>query len=216
MRTRRDFLTMVAQAGASVVGLASMPPAGDAQDTGIAVNDIHSKLNSTRVSEIIKPNSEEQLRVALLEARYSGKTMSIAGGRHAMGGQQFATNAVLVDTRGMTRILDLDCQKGVVEVEAGIEWPELIDGLAHLQAEEPSPFGIVQKQTGADRLTLGGALSANIHGRGLSLKPIIGDVDSFSLMSGEGKIVNCSRNENSELFRLTIGGYGLFGIVTRV
>jgi hypothetical protein len=34
----------------------------------------------------------------------------------------------------------------------------------------------------ADWPTLGGALGANIHGRGLALKPIIGDVESFTLM----------------------------------
>lgn len=77
-------------------------------------------------------------------------------------------------------------------------------------------LGIVQKQTGADRLTLGGALSANIHGRGLALRPIIADVESFTLMDGDGELRTCSRTENAKLFQLAIGGYGLFGIITRV
>src|SRR2546429_2315643 len=38
-------------------------------------------------------------------------------------------------------------------------------------------WGIRQKQTGADRLSIGGALAANAHGRGLKLKPLIGDVE---------------------------------------
>ncbi len=74
----------------------------------------------------------------------------------------------------------------------------------------------MQKQTGADRLTLGGSLSANAHGRGLTLRPIIGEVESFTLMDGEGQLRTCSRTENTELFRLAIGGYGLFGVITRV
>jgi len=216
MRTRREFLSIVAQTGVGAVGLASLSRRGRAQETGITVNDIHSKLNSTRTAGIIKPHSEDQLRSALAAVRESGKAVSIAGGRHAMGGQQFAKDAVLIDTRGMRRILSLDEQGGVAEVEAGIEWPELIEGLVHLQAGRSAPLGIVQKQTGADRLTLGGALGSNIHGRGLSLRPIIGDVEAFSLMNAEGQLLNCSRKENSELFRLVIGGYGLFGIVTRV
>jgi len=36
-----------------------------------------------------------------------------------MGGQQFGTDTVLIDTRGLKRILNLDAEKGVVEVEAG-------------------------------------------------------------------------------------------------
>ena len=38
-------------------------------------------------------------------------------------------------------------------------------------------WGIVQKQTGADRLSLGGALACNAHGRGLALKPIVDQVE---------------------------------------
>jgi FAD/FMN-containing dehydrogenase len=186
-------------------------------DTGsVRVNDIHSKLNATQVDRIIAVDSEATLRAALAAARSAGKPVAIAGGRHAMGGQQFAQGAVLLDLRPMQRIIALDRERGVVEAEAGIMWPELVHGLIAMQQGEPKPWGIIQKQTGADRLTLGGALAANIHGRGLTLKPIIGDVESFTLMDADGRLLTCSRDKNSELFRLVIGGYGLFGVVTRV
>ena len=35
-------------------------------------------------------------------------------------------------------------------------------------------------------------------------------------MDADGELHTCSRTENAELFRLAIGGYGLFGVVTRV
>ena len=35
-------------------------------------------------------------------------------------------------------------------------------------------------------------------------------------MDCDGRLRTCSRTENNDLFRLAIGGYGLFGIVTRV
>src|SRR5262245_3101911 len=35
-------------------------------------------------------------------------------------------------------------------------------------------------------------------------------------MHGDGRLSTCSRSENPELFRLAIGGYGLFGVITRV
>src|SRR5262249_17242918 len=144
------------------------------------------------------------------------KPICIAGGRHAMGGQQFATGAVLIDMRPMNRIIALDAERGIVDVEAGIEWPQLVHGLIALQAGQPVAWGIIQKQTGAARLTLGGALAANVHGRGLALRPIIADVEKFTLMDADGRLLACSRSENSELFRLAIGGYGLFGVITRV
>ena len=61
-------------------------------------------------------------------------------------------------------------------------------------------------------MSLGGALASNIHGRGLRMGPVIGDVECFELVDHEGRLVKCSREENSELFRLAVGGYGLFGV----
>lgn len=216
MRTRRDILRDAMQTG---VGLAFLPyvsgPA-HAQGTGTLVNDIHSQLNESRVDRVVGVDSEAALRRAIRAARREGKAISIAGGRHAMGGQQFASGTVLIDTRPMQRQLRLDAKLGIVEADAGIQWPELVERLIAMQKSPGRQWGIVQKQTGADRLTLGGALGANIHGRGLKLKPFIGDVESFTIMDADGILRTCSRTQNRELFRLVIGGYGLFGVVTRV
>ena len=69
---------------------------------------------------------------------------------------------------------------------------------------------------GADRLTLGGALAANVHGRGLRLRPIIDDVAAFTLVDAAGAVHRCDREQNAGLFRLAIGGYGLFGVIVAV
>jgi len=184
--------------------------------TEAIVNDIHSQLNSTRVNRIIKPTTAADLRATILTARSERKAVSIAGGRHAMGGQQFGTGTILLDMTSMNRVLGLDAERGILEVEAGIEWPQLLDYLIKEQRGREQQWGIMQKQTGADRLSIGGALASNVHGRGLRFKPIIDQIESFTLMDHAGSIVRCSRDENAELFRVAIGGYGLFGIVTSV
>jgi FAD/FMN-containing dehydrogenases len=130
------------------------------------------------------------------------------------GDNNSGAGSVLVDTTKLNRVLNFDPEKGLVEVEAGIQWPDLIEYLLEVQRDrQPRQWGIVQKQTGADRLTVGGATSANIHGRGLRFKPIAQDVESFTLIDADGDLRVCSRRENSELFRLAIGGYGLFGVL---
>jgi FAD/FMN-containing dehydrogenase len=180
------------------------------------VNDIHSGLNRTRVRSVVRPGSIEDLRAVIRGARAEGLAVSVAGGRHAMGGQQFASDAVLLDTTLLNRVLRFDPLRRVVEVEAGIQWPELVNHLIKAQRGRARQFGIIQKQTGADRLSIGGALAANIHGRGLALKPFIADIESFVLVDALGNVVRCSRRENAELFGLAVGGYGLFGVVARV
>jgi FAD/FMN-containing dehydrogenase len=183
---------------------------------GTLVNDVHSKLNATRVAEIVRPYTVDAARDVFRLATETGRRVAIAGGRHAMGGQQFAENAMLVDSRSLNRVIAFDRERGIVSVEGGMQWPALLGYLESAQRGAAQQWGIFQKQTGADRLSLGGALSCNAHGRGLTLKPIIQQVESFELLMPTGELRRCSRTENADLFRLAIGGYGLFGLITRV
>ena len=180
------------------------------------VNDIHSRLNSTTVRRVVTPRTASDVVDAVRRAEVEDAPVCIAGGRHAMGGQQFVAGGVMLDMGGLDRVLDFDPVRGEVEAEAGIQWPALVDWLHAAQAGAPRQWGIVQKQTGADRLSLGGALAANVHGRGLTLKPIIDQVVAFSIVTPDGRHLRCSRAENAGLFRLAIGGYGLFGPITSV
>jgi len=207
---RRSFL--------GVVGLAALRPAWPgAQDApGILVNDIHSQLNATRVRRIVEINSTASLTSAVRQAANDRSPIAIAGGRHAMGGQQFASDATLLDMRPFSKVLAFDAAAGTVEVEAGIMWPALVDDLVKRQAGAAKQWGIAQKQTGADRLTIGGALAANVHGRGLKMKPVVDNVDSFVIVDSTGEPRTCSRDQHQELFRLAIGGYGLFGPIASV
>jgi FAD/FMN-containing dehydrogenase len=212
MVSRREF--MAGSVALVVSSKISRKPAPEPE--AILVNDIHSQLNPTRVLGISQPRSLGDVQNLVRTARKDRRVISVAGGRHAMGGQQFGTDTLLVDIRKLNRVLQLDRKNGILEIEAGIEWPELIDGYLKLQNGDGPTWGITQKQTGADRLTMAGTIAANAHGRGLKLKPFVSDVESFVLVDATGTAQRCSRMENPELFRLVHGGYGLFGVVTSV
>jgi FAD/FMN-containing dehydrogenase len=170
------------------------------------------------VERVVQPSKVDEIIACVKEVRAAGQCISIAGGRHAMGGQQFGDASTLVDMRAMNRVIAFDDERGVITVEGGIEWPELIGYLNETQQgrDQSRLWGIVQKQTGADRLSVGGALSCNAHGRGLNLKPIVDQVETFDLVGPDAVVRRCSRTENPDLFRRAIGGYGLFGLITRV
>ena len=210
MITRRAFL--------KAAGLAAYWPyaSAHARARGIVVNDIHSQLTATRVDRIVAASTLDSLRSAIAGARREGRAVCIAGGRHAMGAQPFASGGVMVDTRKLDRVLGFDGTRGLIEVEAGIQWPALLAFIESAQRGRDQQWTFSQKQTGADRLTIGGCLAANVHGRGLTLPPFVGDVESFRLVDARGELVNCSRSERSELFALAIGGYGLFGVIYSV
>src|SRR6187399_3119417 len=154
MLTRRHFLAISAVAPLAgciptmTVGspyASAIPDSEDATSpAGVLLNDVHSQLNPTTVARVVKPSSIEELRSVITLARQEGRSISVAGGRHAMGGQQFGEANVLVDTRGLGRVLSFDDEAGVITVEGGIQWPELIAYLNEANATRERPWGIVQ------------------------------------------------------------------------
>ena len=134
-----------------------------------------------------------------------------------MGGQQFASGAVLLDIRPMNRSSALDAERGVVEAEAGIQWPELVDGLIAMQQGAAAALG---HHPEADRRR-----PAHARRRARRQYPwprprAAADHRRRRVVHADGRrrqlCAPAAARENSELFRLAIGGYGLFGVVTRV
>jgi FAD/FMN-containing dehydrogenase len=209
MLTRREFIR-----GAALFALA--PRIFAAREKEIWVNDVHSQLNRTRVRELLTPRTRNELAEIVHSASRKGLSIAVSGCRHSMGGQQFATDGICIDARSLDRVISFDQECGLIEVEAGIQWPKLIRAYLDAQADKAKQWGIAQKQTGADTFTLGGSLSSNVHGRGLAMKPLISNLESFTLINADGKSIRCSRDGNNELFRLATGGYGLFGLIDSV
>ncbi len=207
---RRDFIKTSAVLAAAAPLI--RPVRALAEASGEEVNDVHAQLNKTIVHDIARPQNSAGLMEQIAAAQKAGRSVSVCGARHAMGGQQFGTRGTLVDMTGMNKVFRVDIDARTVEIEAGIMWPQLIKWL-HENAPE---LCVIQKQTGADDLTLGGALASNIHGRSLTKKPLIEDIVSFTLIKADGTRVTCSRTENADLFTLAIGGYGLFGIIDTI
>src|SRR5678815_4249160 len=175
------------------------------------VNDVHSRLNRTSVLEVRQPGCIESLVESVRDAGRQGQSLGMCGGRHAMGGQQFARGCALLDMTALNQPIRFDPDQGHLEIGAGAMWPDIIR--ATRERDSGVAWGIRQKQTGADALTLGGAIAANVHGRGLLMGPLVDDIEDLTLVDADARVLRCSRSEHPELFSLVVGGYGLFGIV---
>ena len=176
------------------------------------LNDVQSRLNATEMLEVLRPAGPAEVAAAVGASAQRGVPLCPAGALHSMGGQQFAEDGISINSSSLRRIGPLDAESGTVWTQAGVRWPDLVRWLLESQRDSGSPLSIIQKQTGADDLSLGGAVSSNIHGRVLGRRPIVDDIESFYLTTASGDRVLCSRKENSELFSLAIGGYGLLGV----
>lgn len=177
-------------------------------------NDVHSGLNATIHARVLAPDSPQAVAGCMEQARAAGTRLAVAGAHHAMGGQQFARDGWLLDTRNLADILGFDHRQGLLRVGAGTRWPALQDFLRQQRDGDGDGWAIAQKQTGADDFSLGGALASNIHGRGLDRPPFVADLEAFTLVLPCGSVRQVDRQREPALFALAVGGYGLFGVVT--
>lgn len=181
-----------------------------------SLNDVHSQLNETIALQVIDIRDQSDIVEAIRCCKEKGRKIAICGAKGAMGGQQFAEGAVHLNFKTYNNVLELNSIEGFIKVEAGINWTQMVAWLNTTPLNVDQAWGIRQKQTGADFMTLGGSVSANAHGRGLGFAPIIEDVASFELVTSNGDVINCSRSKNAHLFSLVAGGYGLFGCISTV
>lgn len=179
-----------------------------APNNPLLLNDV-SRLNQTRVSEIHRVKSEEELINAVRRARELGMKVSISGKKHSQGGHAFYTASLHLDMTQLNQVLSLDEKEKTIRVQSGATWKQIQDHI--------NPYGLAVKVMQSSNIfTIGGSLSANAHGRDPRFGPIIETVRSFRLLKPDGSIVKVSRTENEELFRLAIGGFGLFGVILDV
>ena len=129
------------------------------------LNDVQSRLNATQVQQVLSPSSPDEVSAAVAQAIACETSLCPAGSLHSMGGQQFLDGGISLSSSSLTGVGPLDPEEGTVWVQSGVTWPRLVEWLQRHEGNSNPALSIIQKQTGADELTLGGALSSNIHGQ---------------------------------------------------
>ena len=170
---------------------------------GGTINDA-SCLSRTKVAGIVAVTSEADVAAALAYARATGLPVSAAGARHSMGGQAFRAGGVVIDMRGLKSIR-LDPVGRTINVGAGATWHDIQNKI--------HPMFAVKAMQSTDIFTVGGSIAVNAHGMDHQTGALMGSIRSLRVMLADGRIVTASRDENADLFRHVVGGYGLFGIV---
>lgn len=176
------------------------------------VNDA-SHFNDTAVKAVLDvPGSmaeaEDFLRKILVRAQTEKTHVSLGGARHTMGGQTILDDSLHVNMLPLNAV-SLSENHEVLHAEAGARWSQILPFLdRHGRSIE-----VMQSN---NTFTIGGSISANCHGWQFDKPPIAASVISLRLMLADGSIQRCSMDENKELFKLVLGGYGLFGIILDV
>jgi FAD/FMN-containing dehydrogenase len=172
--------------------------------------DDASRMNFTNVAKMWHApanlaTAEGELRALLKKAHAEGTKVAIAGARHSMGGHTIWPDGILLDMLPLNH-LALDEGRQILRAGAGARWSQIVP---YLDACGCS-VAIMQSN---NNFTVGGSLSANCHGWQHDRPPIASTVESLRVMTADGEVVTCSRDNNPQLFSLVLGGYGLFGVI---
>ena len=145
-------------------------------------------------SEGLTENSPERSMLAYGRGRSYGDACLNNGG-------------TLLDTSALGRVLAWDAETGVVRCEAGVT-------LAELLAFAVPRGWFLPVTPGTKFVTVGGALANDVHGKNHHRDGTFGRfVPRFELWRSTGEKLVCSAEENAGLYRATIGGLGLTGLV---
>ena len=167
-------------------------------------------MASSALSYVARPVNSDGICAVFDQARRSGRPVGLRGAGRSYGDASLNAEGILLDLTRMRRILAWDPQTGIITVEPGVT----IQQLWQYAIEDGWWPSVV---SGTMFPTLGGAAAMNIHGKNNFKAGPIGDhILEFELMTPSGAVINCSRDQNADLFYAAIGGFGMLGVMTRL
>jgi len=165
-------------------------------------------MSTWSTAYVFRPVDKQGIVEAFDEARRLGVTIALKGGGNSYGDAFQSPEGVVIDLSRMTRIIAYDPRTGVIRCEPGVTIESL---WKHVIADGWWPPVV----SGTSKVTLGGALAANIHGKNnFQAGPIGEHIVSFRLLKTDGTTIECIAGD--DLFYAAIGGFGLLGVFTEI
>ncbi|WP_119070070.1 FAD-binding oxidoreductase [Aggregatilinea lenta] len=113
----------------------------------------------------------------------------------------------LIDIAPLNRMIAFDEDAGLLRCEAGVSLADILKVIV--------PRGWFLPTTpGTKFVTIGGAIANDVHGKNHHVAGTFGrHVTQFELLRSNGERLICSPEQNAEMYRATIGGLGLTGLI---
>ena len=165
-------------------------------------------LHDQRPEAVATPSSAEETAAIVAAARDAGLRITAQGSSHNVAPLGSLEDTVLVKLERMKGV-ELDAAAGVVRVEAGARWWDLLDqasdaGLAARHGSSPE-INIVG-------YSLGGGVGWMARKHGLQANA----VTAIELVTADGELRRVDADNEPDLFWALRGGGGNFGVVTAI
>lgn len=146
---------------------------------------------------------------SIAEAISSGPYLPVGMGR-SYGDVGLVSGNTAVSSLALNRLLAFNEETGVLKCEPGVL-------LRDIQEVFVRRGWMLPVTPGTAYVSVGGAVANDVHGKDHHFAGTFGDhVLALSLVRSNGDVLICSPEENSGMFRATIGGLGLTGFIAEV
>ncbi|KAI5815847.1 D-arabinono-1,4-lactone oxidase-domain-containing protein [Pyronema omphalodes] len=156
----------------------------------------------------LQPESIEELRLIITLARRLSKNIVVVGSGHSPSDMTCHTNW-MVNLDNFRKVLSEDHESKVIVVEAGIRLHQFLDELDKRGWAVPN-LGSITEQS------IAGAIATSTHGSTLQHGILSESVVMLRIMLASGKVVECTKDLNPELFQAALVSLGALGIVVAV
>ncbi|MGW7006312.1 D-arabinono-1,4-lactone oxidase [Streptomyces sp. NPDC054933] len=163
---------------------------------------------TARPRRIVSPASVDELASAVRQAAADGLTAKAVGTGHSFTAAA-ATDGLLIRPEQLTAVREVDAKAGTVTVEAGLPLHRL-NRLLDSAGLSLTNMGDIQEQTVA------GATSTGTHGTGRDSGSIAAQIKGLELVLADGSVLNCSAEENADVFAAARIGLGALGVVSAI
>ncbi|MGH9351971.1 MAG: FAD-binding protein [Terriglobia bacterium] len=174
-------------------------------DIRVEVSNDFGRVVERKPAAVVRPVSSNDVATVVKFAGRHSLKLSVRGGGHSQNGLSLSDQIVL-DLRGLDRILRVDEAGGQVICQAGATWRALVDKLLPLGLSPPVLTNNLDVTVGGTLSTAG--LGVASWRRGTQADHCL----SLEVVTGDGEIVHCTKE--SELFDAVRAGLGRFGVIT--
>ena len=159
--------------------------------------------NTKLYSKKYTPNKLNDIKSIL----FNNRNITIQGNRRSYG--DVCLGDKILSTKNLSKIIYFNKKKGEIFVESGVLLKKILQIII--------PCGwFLHSTPGTKYVSIGGMVANNIHGKNNKNNLFKNSIIEITLIDGAGKIITCSPKKNKKIFDITVGGFGLSGLILRV
>lgn len=180
------------------------------QDVIQPMLDDFSRLVKGETSLVLVPQTAAAIQKIVQLANKLNDLLTVRALGLSQGGQAVPNNSIVLSTSALKEVTQINVDHQSVTCEPGVTWYELLRATAE--------FGLIPYVMPLNlNLTVGGTISvggigSSSHRYGISAS----HVTKLTMVSGEGEMISCSHQNQSDAFHAVLAGLGRCGIITNL